>query len=119
MEVENRLSGARPDVEDGAVSLLDVALAGDLGGGEMAAADEFGVGGLGLFQSRKMLFGNDENVRGRLRVDVFEGENVVVLVNFLGRNLAANDAAEEAIGGSVSHGLLSLYRMATVVKRVD
>lgn len=105
MEVENRLSSAGADIKNGAVSLLDVALTGDLGGGQMAAADEFGVGGLGLFQSRKMLLGNDENVRGRLRVDVFKGENVVVLVNFLGRNLAADDAAEEAIGGSVSHGL--------------
>ncbi len=47
MEVEDGLSGAGADVEDGAVSLLDVALAGDLSGGEVAAADEFGVGGLG------------------------------------------------------------------------
>jgi hypothetical protein len=43
-------------------------------------------------------------VRGGLRVDVFEGEDVVVLVNFLGGNFAANHAAEEAIGGWVSHG---------------
>ena len=49
VEVEYGLAGAGADVEDSAVSLLDVALAGDLGGGEMAAADEFGVGGLGFF----------------------------------------------------------------------
>jgi hypothetical protein len=49
VEVENGLSGAGADVEDGAVALLDVALAGDVGRGEMAAADEFGVGGFGLF----------------------------------------------------------------------
>jgi len=98
VEVEHGLSGAGADVEDGAVALLDVALAGDVGGGEVAAADEFGVGGLGLFQSREMFLGDDENVRGRLRVDVFEGENVVVLVNFTGGNFALDDAAEEAVG---------------------
>jgi hypothetical protein len=103
VEVEDGLSGAGADVEDGAVSLFDIALAGDEGGGEVAAADEFGVGGLGLFQSGKMLFGDDENVSGSLRVDVFEGENVVVLVNFSGGNFAAEDAAKEASGGSVGH----------------
>ena len=98
MEVEDGLSGAGADVEDGAVALLDVALAGDVGGGEVAAADEFSVGGIGFFQSGKMLFGDDENVRGGLRVNVFEGEDVVILVNFLGGNFAVDDAAEEAIG---------------------
>ena len=92
--MKDRLSGAGADVEDGAVSLLDVALACDLGGGQVAAADDFGVGGLGLSQSGKMFFGNDENVRGRLRFDVFEGEDVFILVNFVGRDLAADHAAE-------------------------
>jgi len=104
MEMKDGLSGAGADVEDGAVSLLDVALAGDLGGGEVAAADDFGVGSLGFFQSSKMFLGNDEHVRGSLGVDVFEGEDVVVLVNFLRGNFATEDAAEEAIGSSVSHG---------------
>ena len=101
------MSGAGTDVEDGAVALLDVALAGNLGRSEVAAADDFGVGGLGFFQSSKMFLGNDEDVRGGLRVDVFEGEDVVVLVNFPGRNFTGEDAAEEAVGGSVSHGLLT------------
>jgi hypothetical protein len=116
VEVEDGLSGAGADVEDGAVSLFDIALAGDEGGGEVAAADEFGVGGLGLFQSGKMLFGDDENVSGSLRVDVFEGENVVVLVNFSGGNFSAEDAAKEAAGGSVGHDGISVYRMASGVK---
>ena len=92
------MSGAGANVEDGAVSLLDVALAGDLSGGQMAAADDFRVGGLGLFQSSKMFFGNDKDVRGGLRFDVFEGEDVVVLVNFLGWDFTADHAAEQAIG---------------------
>src|ERR1700722_14604476 len=50
---EYGLAGAGADGEDGAVSLLDVALASDLGRGEMATADDFGVGRLGFFWSSK------------------------------------------------------------------
>ena len=49
MQVEDRLSGAGPYVENGAVSLLDVALARDLRGDEMAAPTEFRVAGLRFF----------------------------------------------------------------------
>jgi hypothetical protein len=49
VEVEDGLSGAGAHVEDGAVSLLDLALAGDVGGGKVTAANDFGVGSLSLF----------------------------------------------------------------------
>ena len=98
MEVEDGLSGAGADVEDGAVSLLDLALACDLGGGEVAAPDDFSVVGLSLFQSGKMFLGNDKDVGGGLRFDVFEGEDVFVFVNFFGGDFAADHAAEQAIG---------------------
>ena len=97
MEVEDGLAGAGADVEDGAVALLDVALAGDLGGREVAAADDFGVGGLGFFQSGEMTLWNDQYMRRSLRTDVFEGQDVVIFVDFPARNLAADDAAEEAV----------------------
>jgi len=116
VQVEDGLPGAGADVEDGAVSLLDVALARYLGGGQVATADDLGVAGLSLFQSGKMLLGNNEHVRGRLGIDVFEGEHMVVFVHLLGGNLAAEDAAEKTIGGSVSHGLLSFHRMGNGVK---
>jgi len=96
--MEDGLSGAGADVEDGAVSLLDVALAGDLGSGEVAAANDFRISGLGFFQSGEMFLRNDKDVRRGLRFDVFEGEDMFVLVNFLGRDFAADHAAEEAIG---------------------
>jgi hypothetical protein len=103
MEVEDGLSGARTDVEDGAVSVFDVALAGNLRGDEMAAANDFCVAGLGLFQTRKVFLGNDENMRGRLRVNVFEGEDVIVFVNLLRGEFAPDDAAEKAIGTGFRH----------------
>src|ERR1700676_5270645 len=45
-----------------------------------------------------MFFGDDENVRGGLGVDVFEGEDVVIFVDFFGGDFAAEDAAEKALG---------------------
>src|ERR1700680_1520764 len=44
-----------------------------------------------------MFFGDDEDVGGGLRVDVFEGEDVVVFVNFFGGDFSAENAAEEAV----------------------
>ena len=98
MEVEDRLSRPVADVEDGAVSLLDVALASDLGGRKVTTSDDFGVGDLGFFQSSKMFLGNDEDVRGSLRVDVFESDDVLVFVNFPGGDFTADNAAKEAVG---------------------
>jgi hypothetical protein len=49
VEVEDGLSGTGAHVEDGAVSLLDIALAADVGGGKVTSANDFGVGSLGLF----------------------------------------------------------------------
>jgi len=89
---------ARANVEDGAVSLLDLALVGDHRGGQMAAADDFGVSWLRFLQPCKMAFGNDEDVGRRLGIDVFECKNVLIFEHLLRWNLATNDAAEEAIG---------------------
>ena len=101
MQVKDGLSGAGTNVEDGAVSLLDLALAGDHGSGEMAAADDFCVTAFRFFQSCKMPFGNNQDVRRRLRINILKREDVFIFENLFRRNLAANDAAEEAI--RVSH----------------
>src|ERR1700691_4598063 len=103
VKVEYRLSGSRTDVQDGAVSVLDVALARNFGSGEMAAAYRFGIFRLRFLQSRKMFFGNDEHVRRGFRVDVFKGEDMLVFVDFLRWYLALNDTAEKAVAGGVGH----------------
>src|SRR5437764_286136 len=58
VQVKDRLSGAGADVKNGAVSVLDAALAGDFGGCEMTAADHFGVSASCFFQSGKVFFWN-------------------------------------------------------------
>ena len=97
MQVKNGLPGTRPDVEHGSVAILDAALACDVGGGELAVADELGILGHRFFQPANVFFGNHEHVRRGLRIDVVEGVGMLVFVNFLGGYFPANDAAEQAV----------------------
>src|SRR5580658_7657264 len=98
-----RLPGPGANVEHGTVSVLDVALASDLGSGKMAASNDLGVLSFGIFQSREMFLGNDEHVGRRFRADVFKGEDVLVFVNLPGGNLPADDAAENTIACGFAH----------------
>src|SRR5262245_46596391 len=95
--MKDGLARARTYVQDGSISVLDFALARDLRGREVTASDDFRVGGGCFFQSRKMTLRNDQHVSRGLGADVFEGQDVVIFVDFFGRNLAADDAAEEAV----------------------
>jgi hypothetical protein len=52
-------------------------------------------------ESGEMLFGDKQDVHRRLRVDVREGEDMVILVEALNGNGAGGDFAEEAGGQSV------------------
>src|ERR1700728_366855 len=98
VEMKHRLPRSRTNIEHGSISLLDVSLPRNVGRRQMAAPDDLRVLRLGFFQSREMFLRDDQHVRRRLRVDVVKREDVVVLVNFFRRNLAANDAAKKAIG---------------------
>ncbi len=97
VHVENRLSGARSDIQNGAVSILNFALAGDFCSSQMALSDDIGVIGLSFLQPGEMAFGNHEHMRGSLRLNVFEREDVVVFIDFFRGNLSADDAAEKAV----------------------
>ena len=113
VEMEHRLSRAWAYIHDGPVSLFHIALAGDLGCREVTAANHFGILGLRFFQSSKMLSGDDQHMRRRLRIDVFKGKHVLVLVDFLGRNLAAQNAAEEAVGRGFGHRSVTMAETIT------
>jgi len=108
VKVKNGLSCSRPHVQYSSIPLLDVALACDLRGSQVTFADDFGISGLRFFQACEVPLRNDQNMRRRFRIDVFEGENVFVFVNFLRKNFTADDAAEEAI--RVSHDT-NLHRL--------
>src|SRR5258705_11252473 len=97
VNVEHGLSRFRCYVEAGAVAVFDSAMASDGGGRQVKASNQLRVFRLSFLQATNMLLGNNQNVRGRLWIDVFEGESVLVLVDFLGGDFAADDAAKEAL----------------------
>src|ERR1700733_880130 len=97
VKVENRLSRIGTDVEHGAISFFNAAVARNLGRREVTAADQFSFFRCRFFQSANVFLGNHQNVGRSLRIDVFKGEGVVVFVNFLRRNLAFKNAAEQAL----------------------
>ena len=108
VEMKHRLPRSWTYVKHSPVSLLDVPLARNLGRREVAAADHFGIFGLCFLQSSKVLLGDDKYMRGSLWVAVFKGQQVRVLVNLLGGNLAAENAAEEAVVRGVGHGSVTV-----------
>ena len=73
----------RADVVHRAISVLDAALAADLRGDELAVAEDLGVFRRGFLQSNDVPLGNDEHVRRRLGIDVFEDVHLVVFVHLL------------------------------------
>ena len=103
VKVEDGLSRSRPNVQHCSISLFDVALASDLGGGQVALSNNLGIFLLRFLQPCEMFLRDHEDMRGRLRLYVFESENVLVFVNLFRGNFSANDSAEEAI--RVNHDL--------------
>ncbi len=69
MEVEDRLAASRANIEHRAVSILNVALASEFGGDDMAVADDRGVLWRSLLESGEVTLGHDQNVsrRGRFK----------------------------------------------------
>lgn len=97
MQVENRLSGGRTDVVDGTVASFDTALARNFRGNDLAIADDFRVLRLSFLQAADVPLGNDKDVRWSLGVYIFEGIDLVVLVNLFRANRTGDDFAEQAI----------------------
>src|SRR5437868_4514867 len=54
--------------------------------------------GRGLIQRGKMLARDDQDMRRRLRSDVFKRKHILVLVKYLRRDLFRSDFAEQTIG---------------------
>ena len=69
-----------------------------------------------------MFFRDYQNVRGRFRVDIFEGKSVLVFVDLLSGDFAGNDAAEQAISafaGDASKPSISRTYAQKLVHRKD
>ena len=96
--MKHGLPGPGTYVEHGSISIFNFAFARDLRRRQVAAADDVCIGGFGLLQSGEVPLGDYQNMRWRLRLNIFKGKNVLIFMNFLGGNVAANNSAKKAIG---------------------
>src|SRR5580704_11993006 len=97
MQMEDRLTSASAIVKDRAVTLQQIALAGDLRGDQMQLTNHGLILGFCVVQRCKMLSRAQQDMRGRLRADVLERENVRIFVNDFRRNVFRGNFAEQAI----------------------
>jgi hypothetical protein len=103
MKMEDGLASPGAVVEDGAIAGEQTELLGQLGSEHLQLTKQSLVAGLGVVQRSEMFLWANENMRGRLRVNVFEGEHVVILIDELRGNLFRADFAEEAVGVHLLH----------------
>ena len=84
MEMVDGLATVRAGVHDEPVAAVEVMRAGDVAGLRQQPAQQPGVLRQCVGMGGDVTLGNDEYVRGGLRVDVGEGEHVFGLVKALG-----------------------------------
>ena len=101
MQMGHHLVGIGARVYHQAIAALGHALAPrQLGGQEDAAAHQLLVLRAQFGQGRDVRFGYDEDMFGRLRIDIPDGDDILILVHNLGRYLASGDAAEDALSNN-------------------
>jgi hypothetical protein len=112
VDVVDGLAAVRAVVDDEAEALVELLLAGDLGGRDQEVAQNLLVAVLGLGQLREAVarLGDEDDVRGALRRDVAEREHGVVLEDHLGGDLLGDDLVEDG-------GLARLRVLLGVVRR--
>jgi len=96
MDVEDGLSSRFAHVHDETVAIgLQVKRAGNLCGPHDHSARRQRIGFGQLVEAGDVLSRNDENVNGRLWIDVVECDDILVLVRFPGGDVAGDDSAEQ------------------------
>src|SRR5713226_2263707 len=99
--MKNRLPRAAAVVDNRAITLQQIALARDLRCGELQLSQQALFLGGRIVQRRKVFLRANQDVRGRLRADVLKGENLVIFIGDLGKNLFPRNLAKQAVG---AHG---------------
>jgi zinc transporter ZupT len=99
VQVRDAVAGVWAGVDNAAIASLGQAFeASDFSGSSDDCTDDGIVLGLERFGVVDVLVRHHQHVGGQLRIDVAEGRDLVVLEDDSGRNAAADDLAEDAIG---------------------
>src|SRR6202162_403648 len=102
VKMKDGLARARAHVKHGAATAGDVALLRQLGGNKLQPPQQRGVGGLRIGERGNVLARANQDVHRGLRLNVFERENLVVLMDQLRGNLLRADTAKNTIAHSSS-----------------
>ena len=92
VEVVDGLATVRAGVDNQAIAIGEILLAGDFVRCGEKVAEHGRVLRRGVGVRGKVLFGDEQDVYRRLRVDIREGEDVVVLIEALCRECSASAA---------------------------
>lgn len=99
MKVRNTLSAIRPGVgHQPKAAVGDALLRSQTRRRDPDAMHQPGVGLGDLAQGRQVMPRDDQEMDGSLRVDILNGNEVIVLIDPLGGNLAGDDPAKETVG---------------------
>ena len=97
VKVVDGLAAVGAGVDDDAETVVEMLLLCNFRCSVEQLAEEFGFAGRGVREGAEVLFGDDQNMHGGLRIDVREGEHVVVLKEARDGDCAGGDFAEEAV----------------------
>ena len=111
MKVGDGFSTIGAIIDDEAIAgFFELALAGNaLGGDEEMSEEGMILGGNGAVAG-VMFFRDEKDVNGGLGGEITEGEDVIILVKNIGRNLAVDDAFEDGFGHRASYQIVSSRR---------
>src|SRR5882724_12359086 len=98
MEMKHGLACARTVIQDGAVAGEEFALACELCGDQLQLAKHGLILGCGFGQRFEMFPRANQDMRGRLRADVLEREDVRIFVDDLRWNFLRGNLAEQTVG---------------------
>ena len=98
MQMPHRLTRFGAAVDHDAIPVAQLELPRETIGELERVPHQGRVGLSRIGQRSDMLFGNDQEMCGGLRIDVFEGHQIALFGNDLCRHLAADDAAEQTLG---------------------
>ena len=108
VDVGNAFAGMGAVVDHQAVAgLVETLFFGDVTGGEEEATEELAVALAGFADARDDALRDDEDVDRGLRVDVADGEYLLVVANDIGGDLPGRDAFKE---GNVSSNSTPRFR---------
>jgi hypothetical protein len=97
VQMMNRLPAIIPCIDHHTVSLIEPLRSRQIGRGSHQMTQQRLMLGKRLRLRRDMLFGNDQQMRRSLRIDIRETDAPLIFIDTVGRNRTFNNLAEQTV----------------------